>query len=170
MDCNVFRELLSSYLDESLEEDRRGSFRRHLRECGPCRERALAEEPSLLFAAAHEPIASQQNVEACAVAVTARIRQQRLARRLQKSRRPWLAAAAAIVIVIAGGLIWKVMLGDIGGSAAPGIEAFVEEHPQTVPPTVEVEMAGEDVRVYQFAADDNNDTAVYFIVNPAMEL
>jgi hypothetical protein len=31
-------------------------------------------------------------------------------------------------------------------------------------------MAGEDVRVYQFAADDDDDTAVYFIVNPAMEL
>ena len=31
-------------------------------------------------------------------------------------------------------------------------------------------MAGEEVRVYQFAADDDSDTAVYFIVNPAMEL
>ena len=170
MDCNVFRELLSSYLDESLEEDRRESFRRHLRECAPCRERALSEDPSLLFAAAPEPIASQQNVETCAVAVTARIRQQRLARRLQRGRRPWRAAAAAIVIMIAGGLTWKVMLGDAGGSTAPGIEAFAEEHPPTVPPMVEVEMAGEDVRVYQFASDDDDDMAVYFIVNPAMEL
>ncbi len=170
MDCNVFQELLSSYLDESLEEDGRGSFRRHLRECASCRELALSEDPSLLFAAAPEQIASQQDVEACAVAVTARIRQQRLARRLQKGRRPWLAAAAAIVIMIAGGLTWKVMVGDGGGSAAPGIEAFAEEHPPTVPPTVEVEMVGEDVRVYQFAVEDDSDTAVYFIVNPAMEL
>jgi predicted anti-sigma-YlaC factor YlaD len=170
MDCNVFRELLNSYLDETLEEDRRQSFQRHLRECASCRESALSKDPSLLFAAAPEPVVSQTDVEACAVAVTARIRQQRLAHRLQRRRRPWLAAAAAIVIMIAGGLIWKVMLGDVGGSAAPGIEAFAEGDAQTVPPTVEVEMAGEDVRVYQFAADDDDNTAVYFIVNPAMEL
>jgi predicted anti-sigma-YlaC factor YlaD len=170
MDCNVFQELLSSYLDESLEEDRRQSFQRHLRDCASCRESALSEDPSLLFAGAPESVISQADVEACAVAVTARIRQQRLAHRLQRRRRPWLAAAAAVVIMIAGGLIWKVTVGGIGNSATPGIEAFVERDTQTVPPTVEVEMAGEDVRVYQFAADDGDNTAVYFIVNPAMEL
>jgi predicted anti-sigma-YlaC factor YlaD len=119
MDCNVFRELLNSYLDESLEEDRRQSFQRHLRECASCRESALLEDPSLLFASAPEPVISQADVDACAVAVTARIRQQRLAHRLHRRRRPWLAAAAAIAIMIAGGLIWKVRLGDAGGSAAP---------------------------------------------------
>jgi hypothetical protein len=31
-------------------------------------------------------------------------------------------------------------------------------------------MAGEEVRVYQFAAEKDDDTAVYFVVNPAMEL
>jgi predicted anti-sigma-YlaC factor YlaD len=170
MDCNVFQELLSSYLDESLEEDRRQSFQRHLCDCASCRESALSEDPSLLFAGAPESVISQADVEACAVAVTARIRQQRLAHRLRRRRRPWLAAAAAVVIMIAGGLIWKVTVGGIGNSAAPGIEAFVERDTQTVPPTVEVEMAGEDVRVYQFAADDGDNTAVYFIVNPAMEL
>ena len=166
----MFQELLSSYLDESLEEDRRQSFQRHLRDCASCRESALSEDPSLLFAGAPESVISQADVEACAVAVTARIRQQRLAHRLQRRRRPWLAAAAAVVIMIAGGLIWKVTVGGIGNSATPGIEAFVERDTQTVPPTVEVEMAGEDVRVYQFAADDGDNTAVYFIVNPAMEL
>ena len=170
MDCNVFRELLSSYLDESLEEDRRRSFQRHLRECASCRESALSEDPSLLFAWAPEPVISQQDVEACAAAVKARIRQQRLAHRLQRRRRPWLAAAAAVVIMITGGFIWKVTIGGVGDSPAPGIEAFAEGNAETVPPTVEVEMAGEDVRVYQFAADDDDDTAIYFIVNPAMEL
>ena len=170
MDCNVFRELLSPYLDESLEEDRRRSFQRHLRECASCRESALSEDPSLLFAWSPEPVISQQDVEACAAAVKARIRQQRLAHRLQRRRRPWLAAAAAVVIMITGGLIWKVTIGGVGDSPAPGIEAFAEGDARTVPPTVEVEMAGEDVRVYQFAADDDDDTAIYFIVNPAMEL
>jgi len=170
MDCNVFRELLSSYLDESLEEDRRRSFQRHLRECASCRESALSEDPSLLFAWAPEPVISQQDVEACAAAVKARIRQQRLAHRLQRRRLPWLAAAAAVVIMITGGLIWKVTIGGVGDLPAPGIEAFAEGDAQSVPPTVEVEMAGEDVRVYQFAADDDDDTAIYFIVNPGMEL
>jgi len=31
-------------------------------------------------------------------------------------------------------------------------------------------MAGEEVRVYQFATDEDDDTAIYFVVNPAMEL
>jgi hypothetical protein len=31
-------------------------------------------------------------------------------------------------------------------------------------------MAGDDVRVYQFANDGDNDTAVYFIVDPSLEL
>jgi hypothetical protein len=35
---------------------------------------------------------------------------------------------------------------------------------------VEVEMAGEEVRVYQFATDGDTNTAVYFIVDPALEL
>ena len=33
-----------------------------------------------------------------------------------------------------------------------------------------MEMPGEDVRVYQFATDGDADTAVYFIVDPALEL
>jgi hypothetical protein len=35
---------------------------------------------------------------------------------------------------------------------------------------VEVDMNGDDVRVYQFATEEDTDTAVYFIVNPALEL
>jgi hypothetical protein len=31
-------------------------------------------------------------------------------------------------------------------------------------------MTGDDVRVYQFATDGEEDTAVYFIVDPALEL
>ena len=170
MDCKVFRELLDSYLEESLDEDRRRSIRSHLRECASCRERALSDDPSLLFAAAPETPASQADVEACAAAVTARIRQQRLARRLHRRRRPWLAAAAAVVIMIAGGLSWKVMLTGVETPIPPRAETDSRDNARSAPPTVEVEMAGEEVRVYQFAADDDDDTAVYFIVNPAMEL
>ena len=31
-------------------------------------------------------------------------------------------------------------------------------------------MPGEEIRVYQFANDEDADTAVYFIVDPALEL
>jgi hypothetical protein len=37
-------------------------------------------------------------------------------------------------------------------------------------PTVEVEMPSEDIRVYQFATENDPDTTVVFIVNPALEL
>ena len=170
MDCQEFHELLASYLEESLEEERRRVFRRHLRECPSCRERALSEDPTLLFAAAPETPVSEADVEGCAAAVTAQIRQQRLVRSLSRRRRPWLAAAAAAVIMIAGGLSWKVIHGGVETPIPATAEIHLHDDVRSAPPTVEVEMAGEDVRVYQFATDEGDDTAVYFIVNPAMEL
>jgi len=170
MNCTEFRELLGSYLEESLTEERRRMFRRHLCECASCRERALSEDPTLLFAAAPETPVSQAEIEGCAAAVTAQIRQQRLARSLSRRRRPWLAVAAAVVIMIAGGLSWKVLLGRVETPIPAAAEIHLHDDARSVPPTVEVEMAGEDVRVYQFAADEDDNTAVYFIVNPAMEL
>lgn len=170
MDCKIFREMLDSYLDESLDEEQRRLFRGHLRECPSCRDRALPRDPSLLFALAEEVPADPARVEACAVAVAAQIRQHRLSSRLRRRRRPWLAAAAAVVIAVSGGLAWRTILSDGASPRHPQAEAQVESDVVTVPPTVEVEMVGDDVRVYQFATDDDEDTAVYFVVNPAMEL
>ena len=80
-----------------------------------------------------------------------------------------MAAAAAVVMVVSGGLAWRSMTGDEGvgrpaAETAQGIDARV------TPPSVEVEVAGDNVRVYQFATDGGSDTAVYFIVDPALEL
>jgi predicted anti-sigma-YlaC factor YlaD len=169
MNCSVFRELLEPYLDDSLGEERRDWFRSHLRGCRSCRSWALGEEPSLLFATAARPARDEATVEECVQSVARQIRQQRLQRRIQGSRRPWLAAAAAVVLAVGGGVVWRLSPGDhrnaIGGDAAsastPG--------ETTAPPSIEVEMTGEDVRVYQFATEDG-DTAVYYVVNPAMEL
>jgi len=169
MNCNGFREMLDPYLEDSLEEERRRWFRRHLRECSGCRGWALGRDPSLLFALADAAPAEPARVEACAMAVTAQIRQQRLTRRLHHRRRPWLAAAAAAVVAIGGSLAWRAILSDDGSPEGPVIEAQIEGDAAS-PPTIEVEMAGDDVRVYQFAADGDDDTAVYFVVNPAMEL
>ena len=170
MNCLEFRELLDAYLEESLEEERRRMFRRHLRECASCREQAVSDDPTLLFSAAPETPVSEADIEACAAAVTTQIKQRRLARSLSRRRRPWLAAAAAAVIMIAGGLSWKVMHGEFATPIPPRTETRSHEDARSVPPTVEVEMAGEEVRVYQFASDGDDDTAVYFVVNPAMEL
>ncbi len=170
MDCKNIREMLDSYLEESMDEEQRRRFRDHLRECRSCADRAISRDPSMLFAVAREASASPVRVEACAAAVTAQIRQQRLSSRLRHRRRPWLAAAAAVVVAVSGGLAWRTVLDDGVPSTRPEIEAQVESDPEIAPPTVEVEMAGDDVRVYQFATDDDDDTAVYFVVNPAMEL
>jgi len=111
-----------------------------------------------------------EEIEACAVAVMGRIRQDRLERRLHRRRRPWLAVAAAATLVISGGIAWRTMVGGGSGTLQPVVEARRDTELQSSPPTVEVEMAGEEIRVYQFANEADSDTAVYFIVDPALEL
>jgi predicted anti-sigma-YlaC factor YlaD len=169
MNCEIFREMVGSYVDETLEEDRRQWFRHHLRECASCRESALKQEPSLIFATTTAKPAAAESVDACVAAITARIRQDRFEHRLHNRRRPWMAAAAAAVMVVSGGLVWRTIIGD-EKNVKPAVETAQDLEAQISPPTVEVEMAGEEVRVYQFATDGDTNTAVYFIVDPALEL
>jgi hypothetical protein len=169
MECNEFRRLLDAYLGDSLDEDRRTEFRRHLVECKSCGGWARGEDPSLIFAAAGAGTVDMARVEACVTSVTSQIRQQRLAGRLRARRRPWLAAAAAALLVFGAAAIWQLSPGGVDQTPVAGVSSTVDEEGQAPPPTVEVEMPGDDVRVYQFANDDS-DTAVYFIVNPALEL
>jgi anti-sigma factor RsiW len=170
MNCEIFREMIGSYVDETIEEDRRRWFRDHLRECAACRDVALREEPSLFFAVAPAPATDPAAIEDCVAAVTTRIRQDRFERRLRRNSRPWIAAAAAAVMVIGGGLTWRTFISSDGATPGPAIEASRDVEGQATPPTVEVEMSGEEVRVYQFATDGDGDTAVYFIVDPTLEL
>lgn len=170
MNCEIFREIIGSYVDETLEDGRRNWFRTHLRECPTCRESALRQEPSLLFAIAPARQAEPEAIEACAAAVMSGIRQDRLERRLHRRRRPWLAAAAAAALIVSGGMAWRTIVNDEGETRQPIAEARQEAEPQKSPPTVEVEMPGEAVRVYQFANEEDADTAVYLIIDPALEL
>jgi anti-sigma factor RsiW len=170
MNCEIFRDLIGSYVDETLEEDRRLWFRTHLRECPTCRESALREEPSLLFAMVPATPSEPEAIEVCTAAVVGRIRQDRLERRLHRRRRPWMAAAAATIILASGGIAWRTMIGGGIGTLEPAVEAQRGTEQRNSPPTVEVEMPGEEVRVYQFANEEDVNTAVYFIVDPALEL
>jgi len=113
--------------------------------------------------------------------VIAGIRQERLEKRLQPSRRPWFAAAAVIVVAIIAATVWWLNTGQTGGvtpqqanvleveaaGPAAGDEVAVASEP---PPRVEVDMTHEEVRVYQYAIGDDATTGAVFIVNPAMEL
>lgn len=170
MDCTEFRNQLDAYLEETMEEERRPDFRGHLRECSSCGAWARSVEPSLLFVTAQPQPVDLARVEACAAAVTGQIRQQRLAGRIRGHRRPWLAAAAACVLALVGAGVWQML--PLGGDSMPALSLDAEAGAEigATPPTVEVEMPGDDVRVYHFANGEDDDTAVYFIVNPALEL
>lgn len=172
MRCETFRSQLRSYLEEELEGDGRVAWREHLQSCVECRRFAVAEEPSLLLAGLPTREVELRRVEDCATAVAAMIRQERLARRLRPDPRPWLAAAAALLLVTAGGVAWRLAPptgSPQGAPPATPVVAAMESPQHLPPPQVEVDMQGEDVRIYHFANQDDTDTAVLFIVNPALE-
>jgi anti-sigma factor RsiW len=180
MNCASCRELLTAYLDETLDEVRRNQFRTHLRSCARCREHALGEEPTLVFALTDRPEPEPAEVEACVAAVVAGIRHDRLRRQLRSPRRGWLAAAAAVLIAVTATATWWLasnrvigiapVQADARGAQIP-VAAVAERAPAMVepPPRVEVDMTENEVRVYQYATEDDATGAI-FIVNPAMEL
>lgn len=181
MSCEVYRELLPAYLDDSLDEVRRTGFRAHLRACAGCRDFLAAREPTLLLTLAEGREPSSDRIEACVAAVVAGVRQDRLRRRLRPSRRPWLAAAAVIVIAVGAIVAWWMSGRNVGGTQALQADArdaeisspeVAEQAPKVVepPPRVEVEMTQDEVRIYQYAIGDDGNTGAVFIVNPAMEL
>ena len=168
MICDEFRDALDQYLADSLETTEREAFRGHLRSCATCRDWAVLSEPTLVFSALEPQSPDSIRVEECTHNVLAQIRQGRIARRL-RWRRPWLAAAAAIVVAIGAGTVWRLTSTDgitpsaeVTGNTGAGIE-------KQPPPRVRVEMQDAGVRVYRFAEEDDENSAVYFIVNPALE-
>jgi anti-sigma factor RsiW len=170
MQCSEFRNTLEHYLDDVLDENRRESFRRHLRACPECRSWAIGVEPTIVFAAVETPAPNPDRIAACTASVMAQIRQQRLARELRPRGKWWLAAAAAAVLaVVVGGAGWWVARDDRSSAPASAVEAHDPSGEEMLPPRVQVNMPGEGVRVYQFADDGNHDTAMYYIVNPALE-
>jgi anti-sigma factor RsiW len=169
MRCEEFLECIDRYLDDTLDPSERASFRTHLQSCGSCRAAAAEEDPSLLFSALPSRDVDLRRVEDVTQAVLGQIRQQRLERRMHGGRRRWLAAAAAVVIGVAGVSGWRYLAPGESEPTNTIVEAAQTGEP-SAPPRVEVVMPGDDVRVYQYADQRKDDTAVYFIVNPSMEL
>jgi anti-sigma factor RsiW len=169
MDCPRFHELLDDYLADRLDELDRSAFRAHLRSCDACRAAVSVIEPTLLFATLPEARVTEREIEDCVTAVSARIRQDRLERRLAPRRRaPWLAAAASIIVLLGAGVLWRSGTPAPGGSAVPtpGIAA-AENAP---PPRVEIESGSAGMRVYQYAGGAGDNTAAVFIVDEGLEL
>lgn len=181
MSCESYRELFSAYLDDSLDEVRRTALRAHLSGCDECRDAAIRLEPTLALSLAGQSEPREERIEACVTAVMAGVRQEKLERQLKPGRRPWLAAAAAVVLAVIASTVWWVNSGGPGETPALQADAqLVETADQTVvedapavvepPPRVEIEMPQEEVRVYQYAIGDDASTGAVFIVNPSMEL
>ena len=170
MDCRTFVESLDDYLGERLEGAERRAFREHLAGCAPCRSRAVDADPSLLLIPTHKPEVDARAVEACCEGVSLLIHQERLRKRLAGPRRRWLAAAAAVLVAVSAGVMWRLAPAPFEATAV-GVNAQVEEEAgQAGPPEVEVEMQGESLRVYQYADAGDENTAVYFVVNEGLEL
>ncbi len=169
MHCDDFSDLLAAYLQESLEGPQREAFRAHLGSCDGCRKIAVRSDPTMLFSAAGEVDVDQDRIEDLTRSVMGEIRQQRLGQTLHRPRRGWLAAAATVVVSLAAVTGWR-MLAPTEEAAHPSVAEALHTEQVNPPPRAEVDMAGEGVRIYQYANEPGADTAVYFIVNPAMEL
>lgn len=168
MNCERFQELMDAYLEERLEGPVRITWREHLRECASCRELAVGREPTLMLATLSAREAGPEAVAACLSGTQSLIRQDRLVHRLRRRSKRWLAAAAAVLVLLAGGLAWRLRSGGVG-AASGGVAAAASARVTTPAPEVEVEMPAEKVRVYQFATE-GDDLAVTYIINPAMDL
>lgn len=171
MRCDDVHELFDAYLAEELDGHRRDALRAHLRSCGACRAAAMRHDASLLFAAAAPVEPDPARLDDITRSVLGQIRRERLARRIEPRRAPWLAAAAVAVLSVAAAISWRQLSapepGDVG---SPPVRPAVQQVESSPPPRVEVNMPGEGVRVYQYADGQDGDTAATFIVNPELEL
>ena len=168
MNCDRFVALIDEYLADRLDGADRDAWREHLAGCPACREKALMREPTLMFATLPKRVPDAGAVSACANGVRSLIHRDSLVHRLHVRSRRWLAAAAAVILILGGGLLWRAQAGPEAGR--PTVTAAGSPVRITAPaPEVNVEMPGDHVRIYQFAVG-SDDLAVTYVVNPGMEL
>jgi hypothetical protein len=161
---------------------------RHLASCPACLAEAVPVDPTLLFtrlsaaaeaeeltanatfrgARARREEPSEADLLAADVLAALRIRAVeggRRASRFEVASRPWLKAAA--VVLLAAGLAAALVFTRPGG---PGPEpaAAVARSVTTWPPIEELESPG--VRVYEFASSKPEEPTVVFVANPDADL
>jgi len=149
-----------------LDSRQEGEVRTHLDGCAACRGAFAAAEPSFALAAGlRRPVVSRDG-DAFVAEVMAGVRQRRSERRLGSLRRSrWpLSLAAAAVLAVAVGLMTLRSPSPSAGRMAAVATAEADVSPALV------EIEGEDVRVYQLAANDGGAIQVAFVIDPRMEL
>ena len=102
--CPLVREGIADYLGDRLPAPQRRILREHLAACGECRETAVAQDASLVFA---RPMAAEEVAPAEAAAILASVKTavayvetERRIRASRPSRRRAAGAAAAAAVVL----------------------------------------------------------------------
>ena len=138
-------------LEASSGEERRSALA-HAAGCRACRRAIAAHDPSMLFALLSEAPIPAQVLEAVSTG-TAR----RLAEPTRVSRMPAVAAAAAALAIVSGGLLFR---GELAPPTAPAL---------AVVPRAGVEVQG-GAPVSQVVDFTVGDTQVVMVYNPELEL
>lgn len=165
--CAEVRRRLQAFLALELVENEERQVRAHLRECTSCQEVAAEREPALFFASALAAAGPAVEDEGFVPAVMAAVHQRRLETRLKARRRRWLAAAVVAGVLLAG--VGALRHGEFRPSVVgQRVDSPASAYPPL--PVVEVEVEGEDVRLYQLAGSASGEVQVAFIIDPGLEL
>lgn len=174
MQCHEFINLMPHYLDDSLDEAQRRLWRQHLRSCAECRTRALNEDPSLLLSMSAPASVDRLRVDACVANVGALIRQESLKQRIHRPTKWWVAAAAAVLLMISAGVFRATAPGStplLASTDATSTAKPAKTTPEKVqPPRMDLDMTRDGLRMYQFAGSGDENSAAYFIVDENLEL
>jgi len=171
MKCSEFLKNLPRYLEETLDGSQRKLWREHLNQCSSCREKAFAQEPSLILSAGLSQTVDQAGVEACLANVSSMIRQEKLKKRMGHPEKWWYAAAAAVFLMISASFIPRFSIETAPGRTAETVPTVVaSDHGGTQPPRMDIDMARDGLRIYQFADSSDENAVAYFIVDESLEL
>ena len=140
----------------------------HLRECGACRERALIEDPTLVFVAGEAVAVSEAEVEAMVADVGNLIRARETERAADSSgRRVWryaAAAAAAAVMVFLPTFSARQVTGTADtAQVGPAPGADLSESPA---PMIEA-LDRPEARIYQLGEED---LSIVMVVHESLDV
>jgi len=171
MNCSEFLKNLPRYLDEAIDGTERQSWREHLNQCSSCREIALGRDPSLILSAGLSQTIDQEGVDVCLANLNSMIRQEKLKRRMGHSSKWWYAAAAAVFLMISANFLPRFSPeAGLGQRAEAVPTVVVSDQHEVQPPRMDIDMARDGLRIYQFADAGDENAVAYFIVDESLEL